>query len=51
MNFLIVDTTQILYGLSGHFEGGKITAVIGESGCGKTSLMDIISGYRYSEAK
>lgn len=30
--------------VSGHFRGGKMTAILGPSGCGKSSLLSIIAG-------
>lgn len=36
---------QIIDGLSGAFESGKLIAVIGASGCGKTTFLNYIAGY------
>lgn len=35
---------QILTDINGHFEPGKLTALMGPSGSGKTTLMDIMAG-------
>ena len=37
-------TKVILQGLTGHFRAGRLTALFGGSGCGKTSLMDVLAG-------
>jgi len=37
-------TKVILQGLTGHFRAGRLTALFGSSGCGKTSLMDVLAG-------
>lgn len=34
----------VLSGITARFERGKITAIVGRSGCGKTSLLRIIAG-------
>ena len=36
---------QIIHGLSGSLESGKLIAVIGASGCGKTTFLNFLSGY------
>ncbi|KAL6430149.1 hypothetical protein ACFW04_007723 [Cataglyphis niger] len=38
----------ILRDVTGHFEAGKITVIIGPSGAGKTTLLKIISGERWA---
>lgn len=37
-------TTQILQSLSGIFRPGRLTAIMGSSGAGKTSLLSILAG-------
>jgi len=37
---------QILHDLSGSFKCGQLTAIMGPSGAGKTSLMNILSGLK-----
>jgi iron complex transport system ATP-binding protein len=39
-----VNNNRILYGINSFFREGEITGIIGESGCGKTALLKIISG-------
>jgi ABC-type multidrug transport system ATPase subunit len=41
----------ILRNVTGHFKPGKITAIIGSSGAGKTTLMKIVSGKRSMDVK
>ena len=36
-------TKMILDGISGCFKPSRLTALFGASGCGKTSLMDVLS--------
>ena len=36
-------TKVILDGISGCFKPGRLTALFGASGCGKTSLMDVLA--------
>lgn len=38
------DRKTILHGVSGLFKAGEVTAIMGSSGAGKTSLLNIISG-------
>ncbi|KAF4518791.1 hypothetical protein B566_EDAN005412 [Ephemera danica] len=38
--------TQILHDVSGKFRAGELTAVLGPSGAGKTSLLSILAGFR-----
>lgn len=42
---------RIINGLSGSIESGKVTAVMGASGCGKTHFFDLIIGTIESNAK
>lgn len=37
------DKIQLLNGVSGYFAAGKMTALMGSSGAGKTTLMDVLS--------
>jgi ABC-type multidrug transport system ATPase subunit len=37
------DTIELLKGVSGHFQSGTLTALMGSSGAGKTTLMDVLS--------
>jgi len=38
------EPLTIIDGVSGHFESGKMTALMGPSGSGKTTLMDLVAG-------
>eukprot|EP01125_Pyxidicula_operculata_P015123 TRINITY_DN5108_c0_g1_i1.p1 TRINITY_DN5108_c0_g1~~TRINITY_DN5108_c0_g1_i1.p1 ORF type:complete len:874 (-),score=87.48 TRINITY_DN5108_c0_g1_i1:150-2771(-) len=41
---LVVGEKKILEGVSGSFAPGKLTAIMGSSGCGKSSMMSVLSG-------
>ncbi|XP_039311065.1 ATP-binding cassette sub-family G member 1-like [Solenopsis invicta] len=41
----------ILHNVSGHFESGKVTMIIGPSGAGKTTLLKAISGRQVMDIK
>ncbi|XP_011705488.1 PREDICTED: ATP-binding cassette sub-family G member 4-like [Wasmannia auropunctata] len=41
----------ILHDVTGHFESGKFTVIIGPSGAGKTTLLKIVSGKRLMDVK
>ncbi|KAL0583310.1 hypothetical protein ABG067_006811 [Albugo candida] len=38
------EEKQLLRGVTAHFEPGKMTALMGATGAGKTTLMDVIAG-------
>nr|QBM06376.1 ATP-binding cassette sub-family G member 1-like isoform X3 [Daphnia magna] len=42
------EVKHILHGVSGSFKSGQLTAILGPSGAGKTSLMNILSGFKKS---
>lgn len=54
-NFLIVsfpsfiffntEEKEILHGVSGEFKSGKLVAIIGPSGAGKLTLLNVLAGY------
>lgn len=39
-----VQTKEILHSLNGKFRPGRLTAILGPSGAGKTSLLDCLAG-------
>ena len=41
---------QLLRDCSGAFRPGMLTALVGSSGAGKTTLMDVLAGRKTSEA-
>lgn len=43
-NFVVNDTKQVLTDVWGKVESGKICAIMGSSGAGKSSLLNIIAG-------
>ncbi|TMW55278.1 hypothetical protein Poli38472_013169 [Pythium oligandrum] len=38
------EEKQLLNGITAHFEPGRLTALMGSTGAGKTTLMDVIAG-------
>ncbi|TMW55219.1 hypothetical protein Poli38472_013110 [Pythium oligandrum] len=38
------EELQLLHGITAHFTPGKMTALMGSSGAGKTTLMDVLAG-------
>lgn len=42
---------QILKGVSGKFKSGELTAIMGPSGAGKTSLLNILTGFQSNGMK
>ena len=38
------DRLQLLFNISGSFRPGMLTALVGVSGAGKTTLMDVLAG-------
>ena len=45
------EYARIINGLSGQVESGKITAVMGASGCGKTHFFELLIGNLASNCK
>lgn len=48
---MIGDKKTILCDVTGNFDSGKITVIIGPSGAGKTTLLKIISGEKFANVK
>lgn len=44
MQGVTADRLQLLRGVTGAFQPGILTALMGESGAGKTTLMDVLAG-------
>jgi ABC-type multidrug transport system ATPase subunit len=44
-NFL-AGKKELLFNLSGHFPSGQLSAIIGPSGSGKSSLLGVLAGHR-----
>ncbi|KAJ8976521.1 hypothetical protein NQ317_007039 [Molorchus minor] len=42
---LLAQPRKLLDGINGEFSGGELTAIMGPSGSGKSSLMNILAGY------
>ncbi|XP_071564016.1 ATP-binding cassette sub-family G member 1-like isoform X3 [Temnothorax nylanderi] len=42
---------KILRNVTGHFESGKLTVIIGPSGAGKTTLLKVVLGERLTDVK
>ncbi|XP_049763473.1 ATP-binding cassette sub-family G member 1 [Schistocerca cancellata] len=40
------ETKMVLQGISGLFKSGELTAIMGPSGAGKTSLLNILTGFQ-----
>lgn len=40
-----IGKLDILHGVSGRFGHGKLSAIMGSSGAGKSSLLNALSGY------
>ncbi|KAG5340178.1 ABCG4 protein, partial [Acromyrmex heyeri] len=51
MFFSVETEKEILHNLTGHFEPGKITVIIGPSGAGKTTLLKIVSAKQLIDFK
>ena len=44
------DGTSVLHGIDLHVPAGTITAVVGASGCGKTTLLRLVAGFETPDA-
>ena len=45
--FLFSEKKLILKSVSGKFRSGQLTAIMGPSGAGKTTLMSVLAGFKY----
>ena len=43
----ILEKKLILKSVSGEFRSGELTAIMGPSGAGKTTLMSVLAGFKY----
>ena len=43
----ISEKKLILKSVSGEFRSGELTAIMGPSGAGKTTLMSVLAGFKY----
>jgi len=42
---IVAESKAILKGVSGLFPAGELSAIMGASGAGKSSLMNVLAGY------
>lgn len=42
---MLTDKKEVLKSISGEFRGLELSAIIGQSGSGKTSMLNLLSGY------
>lgn len=47
VSFTSLGRKQILKNLNGEFRSGELTVIMGPSGSGKSSLLNILTGFRY----
>jgi ABC-type multidrug transport system ATPase subunit len=43
--WIVAVPKQVLKGVSGTFKSGELTAIMGPSGAGKTSLLNLLTGF------
>ncbi|TGZ55912.1 Uncharacterized protein DBV15_06050 [Temnothorax longispinosus] len=48
---MLTVETEILRNVTGHFESGKLTVIIGPSGAGKTTLLKVVLDERLTDVK
>ncbi|XP_065356937.1 ATP-binding cassette subfamily G member 4 [Calliphora vicina] len=48
INYVSKQTKKILHDACGEFKSGRLTAILGPSGAGKTSMLNVLSGFKAS---
>lgn len=45
--FAILDDKRVLHNLNGEFRARELSVILGPSGSGKSSFLNVLSGYKY----